>query len=294
MIGMCCGLALAPQAGVLAQDDPYTPDLLASIRSLAEAIPGELPTSVGYVSVQDDSAPASNAVEGAPTTKLFDVNPAFQVRYPHGWIMVDAGYDQAASADIFGHYHADHYAQIVKGLLGARLIVVTHEHGDHIGSLLQRDLAGQVAFKTILTKEQVETLLHDPRARGFDEESARRFLVIGYRQVLPIAPGVVLVRAPGHTPGSQLVYVKLASGREVMLIGDVVWRMIGLELQHQKPDSLSAMLGEDRTAIAREMAWLKNVVAPSGVAVVVSHDGSELHALVRDGVLREGFDFTSR
>lgn len=293
LLGVWCCLTLVSPARVLAQAGPYTKDLLASIRSLAGSIPGELPIAVGYVSVQDDSSPASNAVEGAPPSNLFDVNPAFQVQYRRGWIMVDAGYGEEASRDIFGHYHPDHYDQIVRGLKGAHLIVVTHEHGDHVGSLLQPDIARQVAYKTILTRQQVETLLHDPRTHGFDEGSAQRFLVVDYRQLLPVAPGVVLIRAPGHTPGSQLVYVKLASGRELMLIGDVVWRMVGLELQHQKPDSVSTLLGEDRTAIGQEMAWLKTVVAASGITVVVSHDGSELHALAREGVLHEGFDLSS-
>jgi hypothetical protein len=60
------------------------------------------------------------------------------------------------------------------------------------------------------------------------------------------------------------VHVHLASGREIMLIGDIVWRLIGLALRHQKPDSVSKMLA-----------------------------GSAIHTLVRAGTLRDGFDLTS-
>jgi hypothetical protein len=100
----------------------------------------------------------------------------------------------------------------------------------------------------------------------------------------------MMVRAPGHTPGSQ---IGLASGREIMLIGDIVWRMIGLELRHQKPDSVSKLLHEDRTTIGQEMTWLDDVVRPAGLVVVASHDGSAIHALVRAGMLRQGLDLTS-
>jgi glyoxylase-like metal-dependent hydrolase (beta-lactamase superfamily II) len=162
-----------------------------------------------------------------------------------------------------------------------------------VGSLLQPTVAREVAGKTILTTQQVQGLMHDDRTRPvFGPEAARSFLVVDYARLLPIAPGVVLIKAPGHTPGSQIVYVHLASGREIMLIGDIVWRMIGLALRHQKPDSVSKMLGEDRTAIGQEITWLADVVTPEGVVVVASHDGSAIHTLVRAGTLRDGFDLT--
>jgi glyoxylase-like metal-dependent hydrolase (beta-lactamase superfamily II) len=41
--------------------------------------------------------------------------------------------------------------------------------------------------------------------------------------MLAIAPGVVLKKAQGHTPGSQMVFVALASGSELLFVGDVVW-----------------------------------------------------------------------
>jgi len=49
-------------------------------------------------------------------------------------------------------------------------------------------------------------------APGSGFGASRRFIVVDYERALPIAPGVVLVRAPGLRR-SQIVYVKLASGR---------------------------------------------------------------------------------
>jgi glyoxylase-like metal-dependent hydrolase (beta-lactamase superfamily II) len=34
------------------------------------------------------------------------------------------------------------------------------------------------------------------------------------RGLVEFGPGVVLIKAPGHTPGSQMIYVVLASGRD--------------------------------------------------------------------------------
>jgi hypothetical protein len=39
---------------------------------------------------------------------------------------------------------------------------------------------------------------------------------------------MVLIKAAGHTPGSQMVYVVLDSRREYLLIGDAAWHMDGV------------------------------------------------------------------
>jgi glyoxylase-like metal-dependent hydrolase (beta-lactamase superfamily II) len=270
--------------------NPYSSDLLPRVRALASAVPGDLPTSIGYLSVQDDSSPESDAVEGAPHVKIYQVTPAFQIRFPQGWVMVDATYDKAAAGNS-GIFFPARYDQIVAALRGARLIVITHEHGDHVGTLLEPAIAHDVAFKTMLNREQVRTMIDHPRPSAkLDATSARRFLIVDYQLLLPIAPGVVLIRAPGHTPGSQMVYVKLASGREVILAGDVVWHGAGIETEHQKPDSTSKQMGEDRLAIGEEIAWLKHDVEPAGITIAVSHDGTALQALVRQGVLGDRLD----
>ncbi len=284
-------LTITGAGRVAAQNaNPYAEGLLQDVRALGKAVPGDLPTSIGYLSVQDDSTPESDAVAGAPHVKVYQVTPAFQIRFPQGWVMVDATYDKQAAGNS-GTFFSDRYDQIVAALRGARLIVITHEHGDHVGTLTRPAVEKDVAFKTILTKQQVQTLMDHPRpSAGLDAASARRFLVVDYQRALPIAPGVVLIRAPGHTPGSQMVYVKLASGREVVLVGDVVWHRAGIEMGQQKPDSTSKQMGEDRVAIGQEIAWLKQDVVPAGIAVAVSHDGTELQRLTRQGVLTQGLD----
>lgn len=267
----------------------YADGLLAQVRAVAHAVPGALPAAIGYLSVQDDSALESDVVDGAPHVRTYEVTPVFQVRFPSGYLMVDAGYDRQA-AGTSGVFFQDRYDRIVSALHGARLIVVTHEHSDHVGTLLLPAVARDVASKTMLTREQEATLIDKPRPNArLDSASARRFLVVDYDRVLPIAPGVVLIRAPGHTPGSQMVYVQLAGGRgEVILAGDVVWHSDGIAMQRQKPDSVSHELGEDRAAIAEEIAWLKQDVLPAGIAVAVSHDGTELRSLARRRILSEG------
>jgi glyoxylase-like metal-dependent hydrolase (beta-lactamase superfamily II) len=266
-----------------------TPDtLLATVRALGGAVPGELPIAVSYLNAYEDSGTVGNAVDGAGSSKAFSVTGVFQVRFRHGWIMVDAAMDSAA-LHRGRSFKADNFAQIETALEKANLIVITHEHVDHVQPLVKGPIADQVAPHTLLTREQVETLLTKPKVAftSMDSSQVSRYLVVEYERALPIAPGVVLIKAAGHTPGSQMVYVKLASGREMILIGDIAWRALGVDSQRQKPDSTSRFMSEDRTAIGKQLAWLKNVQA-QGISVVVSHDGTQLQTLAKRGVLSEG------
>jgi len=288
---LCAATATAP---LHAQANPYNDSLLVTVRALAHAVPGELPTAVGYLSVVDDSSPESDAVADAPKTRILEVTPAFQVRYRAGWIMVDAAEShKAAGSD--GTYHQDNYDQIQTALRHARLIVATHEHGDHVDGVLVSQYLSEIAPRTMLNAAQVHTLLAKPAGdpEGLDSARARRYLVVDYGLVLPIAPGVVLIRAPGHTPGSQMVYVRLASGRELVLVGDVVWHHAGIDMQRQKPDTVSRAMHEDRTPIGQEIAWLKNIAEPAGIAAAVSHDGTALQRLVRRGFLTDRLNLSA-
>ncbi len=275
---------------IVAQPLVAQPELVTA-RGLVHAVPGDLPTSIGYLIIVDDSNPLSDAVENAPKTIVKSPDPVFQVRYPHGWLMVDAAMDRelATAPGSTGKFLDDNYTRMVAALRGAGLIVITHEHGDHIGTVAHSSVADELAPKTILTRQQMESLLHRPKVTftPFDSTKANRYIVIDYDRELPIAPGVVLIKAPGHTPGAQVVYVKLASGREVILSGDVAWHRLGIETGKEKPDSTSKQMAEDRTAIAGELAWLHQA-EQAGVSVVVSHDGEQLKTFARQGILTEG------
>jgi len=275
---------------VLAQPLAAQPELSAA-RALGHAIPGDLPTAIGYVYVAEDSWPVSEAVEGAGQTRTSSPTPVFQIRFAHGWIMVDAGMNRedAARAKDASRFFDDRYASSIAALRGASLIVITHEHYDHVATVAHSAFVDELRPKTMLTRAQLESLLHNSRMTQvpFDSTQAGRYIVIDYDRMLPIAPGVVLIKAPGHTPGSQVVYVKLASGREAILAGEVAWHRLGIETEKEKPDSASRQMSEDRPAIAGELAWLHQAER-AGVSIVVSHDGEQIKTFTGQGVLSEG------
>jgi len=147
-----------------------------------------------------------------------------------------------------------------------------------------------IAPKTLLTRAQVQTLIEHPLnpAIRLDASSRDKYCIIDYDLLYPLAPGVVLIKSPGHTPGSQMVYVHLASGKEILLIGDITWAMAGIELQRLKPEATSKLLGEDRTAIKTEIGWLRNVTGK--LNLINSHDDDSIAAQIKQGVLEDGLD----
>jgi glyoxylase-like metal-dependent hydrolase (beta-lactamase superfamily II) len=278
---------------------PFTDTVLSKVRAAASAVPGDLPHSLRYLEFAWFKTPLSAAVDGAGDTIVEGVYTVFQIRYSHGWVMVDAGVDRDVETDTSVTIDQDRYRRVQEALAGANLIVVTHEHHDHIAGVIHTPARDAIASKTVLTRAQVNTLLRPltgsvPLGSSpliqLTPRDADRYLVIDYEQLYPIAPGVVLLKAPGHTPGSQMVYVRLASGQEVLLVGDIAWFMAGIERRLQKPQGVSREMGEDRTGLQGQLDWLSGLTRRENIVLANCHDAAWLRSLVRRAVLKHDLD----
>jgi glyoxylase-like metal-dependent hydrolase (beta-lactamase superfamily II) len=235
-------------------------------------------------------------MDGGGSEKFHGTFSVYQIRFEDGWIMVDAGIDTdtiaargpgpGGNAKVPG----EQYDLIQRALVGARSIVVTHEHDDHVAGVIRSSARDVIAPKTLLTRAQIQTLIEHPNNPAIKLEASwsNRYCIFDYGLLYPLAPGVVLIKAPGHTPGSQMVYVHLASGKEILLIGDITWAMAGIEQRRQKAEGVSKALGEDRVAIQTEIEWLHNVMPK--LNLVNGHDDVSITAKIREGVLVDGLD----
>jgi len=290
-------LALPPL--LRAQAAPYDDSLLARVRALAATTAGERPQTIRVMKILESSGPLRNYVAVADSTRVASCFPVFQIRWRDRWIVVDAALDSAAIVETYGArslplFHRDRYDSLELALRDADRVVLTHEHVDHAVGIERGPYFATVAAKTLLTEEQLQSLM-DPKAHGIVRlaaDSAAAFPVLRYGLLYPLAPGVLLIKAPGHTPGSQFVYVRLVSGREVLIAGDLVWQHEGLTEDVQKPEATSRSLGEDRHAIQRELEWVRKLWQGGEVAVVLSHDSRLLDSLVTSGALVSGFDLS--
>ena len=219
---------------------------------------------------------------------------AYQIVYADGTIMVDTGMDLATHR-FFGRgmeepYFPEAEARVAQALQSARAIIVTHEHGDHIAGLIKSPAFAELAPKTVITRAQLETLINAPQIPELKPtaEMAGKLHVIDYADAMAFAPGIVLIKAAGHTPGSQMIYVALQSGKELLLAGDVAWHMDGVRLNVGKD---APWIKEPPELMAAELDWLNGLDrTEKNLSIVISHDEEQRRAYIEQGVLGDGFE----
>ena len=273
---------------------PYGDALLRQLRGVATAVPGALPSELRYITVAESHRPRGVVLEGGSDETYVQARTAFQLVYDESTLMIDAGMDEQVHRS-FGMgavepYWPERNAAIQQALRAASLIVVTHEHADHVAGVIRSPSRRAIAARTVLTKAQVETLVLAPQTPDIRLTPAQAvdYLVIDYDVYHPVAPGVVLAKAAGHTPGHQMVYVQLESGTEYLLSGDVTWALDGIDELRQRPVGTSNRIREDRDALAYQLRWLKAVLTGGEVIVVPSHDSVYLADLEARGLIIEG------
>jgi glyoxylase-like metal-dependent hydrolase (beta-lactamase superfamily II) len=272
---------------------PYPADLLSLVRRAAAMIPGALPARINYIKFAESHRPLADIVDGGSQEDYVSARTAFQVVYPSGSVMIDSGMDQTVHKFFgFGReepYWPERNAAVQQALRQAKLVIVTHEHGDHVAGVIRTDFRKEIAAKTILTRAQVQTLTTYPQVPEIrlTPEAAREYIVVDYETYLPIAPGIVLIKAPGHTPGHQMVYVRLDSGHEYLFIGDVGWTLANVTQLKLRPANTMARISEDGAALMLELRWIKDVMEKDGLTVIPSHDDVLLQDLAAKRLIGE-------
>ena len=270
---------------------PYPADLLERVRLASTAVPGELATEINMAKVAESHRTYAAIIEDGSDDLFVSARTAFQVVYPDGSVMLDSGMDEEVHRYYgFGRdepYFPDVNADVQAALQRAKLIIITHEHGDHIAGVIRSENRDELAPKTLLTRNQVQTLsfaAQIPQIK-LTPEQARDYIVVDYELILPVAPGVVLIKSPGHTPGHQMVYIQLSGGEEFLFIGDIGWSLDNITELKLRPAETAARIKEDPQALMHQMTWIKQVMGEEGLIVVPSHDDRLLKKYAEDGLL---------
>jgi len=282
-------LVVAGSFGIRAQQpqapsgSPWSADI-REIRHTAALIPGRKPSRINVLKFAESHRTKNFSVKGEPATPSVQARTVFQVVYPDGFVMVDAGMDAPMHKQIGRGaeepYFPEQAQQVDKALRGARAIVFTHEHGDHVTGVIRTPYLSELAPKTILTRAQVRTLETTPQFPDLriTEEQAQRYHVIDYEHYMAFAPGWTLIKAAGHTPGSQMMFIALDSGREYLLIGDAAWHMDSVRKVTGKD---APWIVEDASAVSDQLKWLNTLSnTEKNLVIVASHDDDEHRELI--------------
>jgi glyoxylase-like metal-dependent hydrolase (beta-lactamase superfamily II) len=275
-----------PEAAERRKAADFRPDL-AVIRAMSTVIPGALPLAVNGVRVAASIRSRKFVIEGGDDTPVTMPRTAFQIVYSDCSVMIDSGLDKAThdsfSPDKPEPYFAEQFAKLERALANARLIVLTHHHADHVAGVLCAANFSELAGKTVITMDVADCMMNTPHRPHLKlaPPALERFIVLDYPQYYPVAPGVVLIRSPGHSPDSQMVFIRLQSGREILHSVDSAWIMDNIT---QSRGKAAPWVKEDVPAVMAQLRWLNTIAATeNNITILVTHDDELFERLTRNG-----------
>jgi glyoxylase-like metal-dependent hydrolase (beta-lactamase superfamily II) len=271
-------------------EKPFAADLSA-IRAMSAVLPGALPVAINGIRVAASIRPRKFVIAGGDDTPVTMPRTAFQVVYPDCTVMLDSGLDKAThdsfSPDQPEPYYPERFAELTRALDAARLIVLTHHHADHVAGVVTSANLAALAKKTIITMDVADCLMntpHRPHLR-LAQETIAKFIVLDYPQYYPVAPGMVLIRSPGHSPDSQMVHIRLQCGREILHSVDSAWVMDNI---HGVKGKAAPWVKEDVPAVIGQLRWLKAIgETEKAITILVTHDNDLFERLTNSGVVGE-------
>lgn len=255
------------------------PVTIAQLRHLAAAIPGARAERVEMELVGWRTVPGTLFAAGTGLRQQMIGVMAYRLPVAGGRpVLIDTGLSQEP-ADAMGlsAFQTGDQGRVDRALAEAGMVLVTHEHPDHLRGLANAGPGPQAV-----------AVLNAPLRRALADLSKGAVLAGPSRDdpsPFAVAPGIVAIPAPSHTPGSQMFFVLLAGGREFLFTGDIAT----LDASWQDVRARSRLVGdhlapEDRAEV---FAWLRTIRAlkqeAPGLVVIPGHD---THTLLVFSVLK--------
>jgi glyoxylase-like metal-dependent hydrolase (beta-lactamase superfamily II) len=266
-------------------DGSWTFDL-AEVRRLAGSIAGDKPSELRVERVGDFKFPYAIIRSGGGWSTKPMTMFAYQLVFPTHTAIVDTAENKTVPG---GTLDAAAFDRVSKALPAADLIVVTHEHSDHLAGLATHPNVKDLLKVARLNRDQLtrpDAVAHV----AFPPGALEGYQPIEYDRYAAVAPGVVLIRAAGHTVGSQMVYVQRADGTEVLFLGDVAWAKLQVDEVAERPRAITGVIAEDRPRVLTQLQVLKALAqAEPKLHLVYGHDTEAMDALVAEHVLEEKF-----
>ncbi|WP_321990771.1 MBL fold metallo-hydrolase [Marispirochaeta aestuarii] len=264
------------------------------VRNLCKVSKSELPQSINILTIATGKLPSWAVSAGDFSGSGYNIEfPCFQIVYENKSVIVEVPFNKYLynKFSFKQNYFQDSFDLMQKALLEADIIIPTHEHWDHLGGIAQSPNLNEIIHKVILTPEQIKgpTIV--------DAEFPNHFLSqispFEYKDYSSIAPGIVLIKAPGHSVGHQFIYIQLQNGREFLFTGDVVWVNRNFETCKNCPWIASKKRLENRHQISHQMKYLyDNFVDNKNqkIVMVSTHDPKQHKEYIDKGYINEGLN----
>ena len=279
--------------------DPPLPSAAAVTRADGES---DLPVRLRWIDTASQALPRRAVLDPDldpdPAARYVMSHSAFVLEWSDGRVfLIDLGMD-AESAAAFGRnlewmggaepiaFHASTAQRLGDAVDRVRGVAFTHLHTDHTSGVAELCQARSAPLRLFQTRLQAERVNHTTRPGRAQLEAAGclepEILEGAARMPVPGFPGVSVVAAGGHTPGSQIFVAHVRDGRRVrtwVLTGDVVNHLDAVRFDLPKPRLYSLLVvPESRDRLQKLRVWLRDLAQTHGASLVVSHDELAIQA----------------
>lgn len=249
------------------------PITIAQLRSLAASLPGQAPSGVEVEQVAFRVLPRNLFAAGSGMKPESISVLAWRLPVPGGnAIMIDGGI-AATDARALGmdQFFARRQAKVEAALRSAALVLATHEHPDHQGAIVRLGEA-VVTGKARFNAGQLPPAWPATELAWGGQPIPPALIAAGPPQA--VAPGVVVIPAPSHTAGSQMIFVRLQDGRELLFAGDIATMASSWQETRARSRLVGDFLAPENRA--EVFAWLRTIQAlkrqAPALMIVPGHD----------------------
>jgi glyoxylase-like metal-dependent hydrolase (beta-lactamase superfamily II) len=275
---------------------------LPEVAALTAAMSADAPVRLAWLNTASQSMPRSGVLEAArdphPAEPYVMSHPAFVLEWADGRILlIDAGMDREGASE-FGRPiellsgadpiqpHGSAAETLADAVPRVQAIIFTHLHTDHVGGIVDLCRRTGHPLRVFMTEAQAERPNYTTRP-GLrlinDATCARRESLAGSPLIsVPGFPGVHVIAAGGHTPGSQLIVAQVgaaAGQKRFVFVGDIVNHIDGITYDVPKPFLYRLLVVPEDSRRQSELRQFLRVLQQAGFTLLPAHDQRHIEAL---------------
>ncbi len=218
---------------------------------------------------------------------------AVLVKHPRGDLLIDTGFGRDIDAQIglmpwffrittsYERFQpaAERLAKAGYDRTHLRAVLLTHAHWDHASGL--GDFAGTPVWVTaeehrfIANGGWITAVARSATSARYEEYGFEGGPYLGFARSHDVYGdgSIVVVPAPGHTPGSVVVFVTLPTGKRYAFVGDLVWQREGITLREERPWLQRRLADLDPEQVRANLLRVAALAARfPEIAIVPAHD----------------------